>query len=274
MRVGVFDSGLGGLAILRKFFEVLPRYDYIYLADNAHVPYGNKSAELIYQYTKQAVSFLFKKDCVLIILACNAATTNALRRLQREYLRQTYPERRILGVVKPVVEEAAKDNTKKIGVIGTHATIATQSFVKELKKLNWGVQVFQQACPLLVPIIEEGELDWEGLDLLLDKYLSPIKNRGVESIILACTHYELIDSKIQKYFGGNIKVIPEGEITARKLVDYLVRHPEIEKTLQKSGQRAYFVTDQSRHFKKMTQLFLGNLWRDTDELKLCSLEAS
>ena len=274
MKIGVFDSGLGGLAILRKFYEVLPDYDYIYLADNAHVPYGNKSADLIYKYTKSAVEFLFNKNCALIVLACNAATTNALRRLQREYLPKLYPKRRIIGVVKPVVEEAIRKSSKKIGVIGTYATVATQSFVKELKKLNRKVVVYQQACPLLVPVIEEGELSWSGLDLLLDKYLSPIKNRGVESLILACTHYELIADKIQKHIGTSIKVIPEGKITAKKLADYLRRHPEIESTLNKGHIRTYYVTDQNQIFAKMTRMFLGEFWRDSDELKLCSLESA
>lgn len=273
MNIGVFDSGLGGLAILKKFYEELPEYDYIYLADNEHVPFGGKSPELIYRYTAAAVDFLFKQDCVLVILACNAATTNALRRIQQEFLPQKYPDRRVIGIVKPVVEVAAASKAKKVGIIGTYATVVTDSFPKELHKLNSKLQIHQQACPLLVPIIEEGEIAWSGLDSILTKYLSPLASRGVEEIILACTHYELIADKIQQMAGKNIRVIPQGKITAMKLADYLRRHKEIEKNLAKNRQRTYYVTDANPRFKHMTQFFLNGYWKKTDKLNHIMLAA-
>lgn len=265
MKIGVFDSGLGGLAILKQFLKRLPQYDYIYLGDSARLPYGGRSNEVIYEFTLQAVDYLFKNNCALIILACNAATGAALRRLQREYLPKHYPDRRILGVIRPAVEEALDNGIKKVGVIATYATVKTESFPKELKKLKGEIEVVQQACPLLVPIIEEGEIEWEGLISILQKYLSPIKKSRVDALILGCTHYELIADKIKTQVDG-IKVISEGKVTADKLLDYLTRHPEIAEKLTHSKTRTYLFTDFNERYKKMADMFLDKHLQTNDKM--------
>ena len=257
MKIGVFDSGLGGLAILKEFLKLLPDYDYIYFGDNANVPYGGKNPEAIYNLTEKAVDYLFKKDCELIILACNTATAVALRKLQQKYLPVHYPDRRILGVICPTVETVVEGGYNRVGVIGTYALVISKSFVAELKKFNKSIKVFQQACPLLVPIIEEGEIHWDGLDSILNKYLKPLKKEKIDSLILGCTHYGLIDDKIKKIIGPKIKIISEGKITALKLKDYLQRHPKIEKKLTKNKTRNYYFTDKSDRYKKLAKFFLG-----------------
>lgn len=255
MNIGVFDSGLGGLTILKKIVKTLPQYNYIYLGDNARVPYGGRSAELIYQFTERAIEFLFKKDCVLIIVACNTASSVALRKIQREYLPKRYPNRRVLGVIRPVVEAVAEKKFSRVGVVGTRATVKSGSFVRELKKLNKQIRVLQKATPLLVPIIEEGELRWKGLELILEKYLSVFKKNTQQALILGCTHYELIEKKIKKQLGKTV-VIGESKAVAEKLVDYLKRHPEIEARLEKQGQRQYYFTDANPRFLKLAKFFL------------------
>jgi len=255
--IGVFDSGLGGLTILRALFKELPDYDYVYLGDNARVPYGSRSSEIIYQYTKEAVDFLFKKGVELIILACNTASTNALRRLQEEYLPENYPERKILGVVKPSVESAIeKSFNKRIGVIGTEATINSGVFPREFLKLKSDFKVYQQACPLLVPIIEAGETDWLGLDLILTKYLANLKKKDAGALILGCTHYSLIKNKIQKHIGKQVRLVSEDEIIPQKLQDYLWRHPEIDKKLGKDKKRQFLTTVYSQRFNELAKMFL------------------
>lgn len=241
MRIGVFDSGLGGLTILKAILAKLPQYDYIYFGDNARVPYGNKSKEIIYRYTKQAIDFLAKKNCSLIIIACNTVSAAALRRIQREYLPKKYPNIKILGVIRPTVEEAATNGSHRLGVIGTKATIKSGAFVREIKKLNSKIRVYQLVTPLLVPLIEKtGKVP----DSVLEKYLKPLKNKGIDDLILGCTHYELVQKDIQRIMGKNIKVITEGKIVAKKLEDYLNRHPEIEQKLSKKRKRIYHTTRQ------------------------------
>jgi glutamate racemase len=272
MNIGVFDSGLGGLSILKEIIDVLPDYNYVYLADNARVPYGGRSPELIYQFTKRSVNFLMqKKDCLLVVLACNTATATALRKIQREYLPSRFPERRVLGVIRPAVEAAVENRAKKVGLIGTEATIASNSFCVELKKLSPSIEVYQQPCPLLVPIIEEGETEWEGLSSILSKYLRPLKEREVDTLILGCTHYSLVADKIRSFMGGETRIISEATVVARKLKSYLDRHPEIEKRLTKGKKRTYFVTDLNDRYRRLAQLFMGGTFRRRDHLKLVEL---
>ncbi len=268
MNIGVFDSGLGGLTIFRELITKLPQYNYMYLGDNARVPYGGKSEKLIYQYTLEAVEFLFQKNCLLVILGCNTATVIALRKIQQEYLPHHYPDRRVLGVIRPTVESVVESGLKKVGVIGTHATVISKSFVKELQKFDDSIRVIQQACPLLVPIIEEGETDWEGLDLILKKYLKPLQETHIDGLILGCTHYGLIDDKIRKLVGSKVAIISEGKVTAEKLKDYLGRHPEIKRKLSKKGRRTYYVTDFNKRYKDMMKLFLGKEFTEKDRLLL------
>jgi len=312
MKIGVFDSGLGGLAILREIFRALPEHDYVYLGDNARVPYGGRSPEIIYQFTEKAVDFLFKKqDCALVIIACSTATAVALRRIQREYLPKLQARpvgkfsgracKRVLGVIRPTVEAVVESNCfrniqhptspiksgiltstegrrktrgaskSKIGVIATRATVKSRVFVKELKKLAPKIKVYQKACPLLVPIIEEGETKWKGLDLILEKYLSVLKHKNIDSLILGCTHYGLIAGKIKKIMGENVTVISQGKVVAEKLKDYLKKHLEIEKQLSKKGKRAYFVTDLSKRYEKLAKMFLGKYFTKKDKLKLVKI---
>jgi len=215
--IGVFDSGFGGLEILRETTRELPQYDYIYLGDTARAPYGDRSQKQIYDFTKQAVEFFFKRGCYLIILACNTASSEALRRIQRKYLPKYYPERRILGVIIPAAEKAV-DVTKNncVGIMATSGAIASGAFQRELKKLNSSIQVFQQACPLLVPIIEAGQQDSKATKAVLKSYLQPLISKNIDTLILGCTHYGLLENKIREIVGDGINIISEGKIIAEK----------------------------------------------------------
>jgi glutamate racemase len=256
--IGVFDSGFGGLAVLREFLKVLPDYEYLYLGDNARIPYGTRSDKVVLKFTQQAVAYLFNQGCVLIILACHTASAKALRTLQQQYLPVHHPTNRVLGVVIPTVEEAlARSDAGRIGVIATEGTVASNSFEIELHKLNPSVQVFQQACPLLVPIIESGEQDNEVADLMLKKYLSPLAARHIDTLILGCTHYSILKPKIKALVNHRTGIICSGEVTALKLADYLRRHPEIETRLSRGGRRRYLSTDLTPRFQELASLFMG-----------------
>ncbi len=256
--IGVFDSGFGGLVVLREFLRVLPRYDYLYLGDNARIPYGTRSDRVVVRFTEQAVDYLFRQGCRLIILACHTASAKALRTIQQVYLPHRYPDRRVLGVLIPTVEEAlAASRRRRIGVIGTEGTVSSRSFEIELHKLDPEVQVFQQACPLLVPLIEEGEQDWEGTVMILRRYLAPLQEAAVDTLILGCTHYSIIKDRIGALMGDGIRLICSGQVTAGKLVDYLKRHPEMEETLSRGGSRRYLTTDLTPRFQQLASLFMG-----------------
>ena len=256
--IGVFDSGFGGLVVLREFLRLLPGYDYLYLGDNARIPYGTRSDRVVYRFTVQAVDFLFQQGCRLIILACHTASAKALRTLQQVYLPAHYPNGRVLGVVIPTVEEAlARSRRKRIGVIATEGTVASRSFELELQKLDAAVQVFQQACPLLVPLIEAGEQDWEGTDMILRRYLAPMEAAAVDTLILGCTHYSILKERIQAIVGNGLELICSGQTTAAKLVDYLARHPEIDSRLERRGSRRYLTTDLTPRFQQLASLFMG-----------------
>ncbi len=256
--IGVFDSGFGGLTVLKGIVKHLPEYDYIYLGDSARAPYGHRSQEFIFKFTRQAGDYLFKNGCELIILACNTASSEALRKIQREWLPKHYNQKRVLGVIRPTAEEAVKiSKNNKIGVIGTQATILSKTYIKELKKLNSSIKVFQSSCPLLVPIIEAGEHNWQGTDLILKKYLNPLINNKIDTLILGCTHYPILKSQIKKIINKNIKIISQQDIIGLKLKDYLNRHLEIENKLNKSKQRTFLTTDLSNKFQKLGSKFFG-----------------
>jgi glutamate racemase len=255
--IGVFDSGFGGLTILRAFLTRLPQYDYIYLGDNARTPYGNKSQAVIYTYTRQAVEFLFARGCVLVILACNTASAKALRRIQQEFLPAAHPDRRVLGVVIPLAE-AGVDVSRygRIGVIGTRATIESRVYEQELAKLSPDAKVFGQACPLLVPLVEE---DWVGkpeTTMILKKYLARIKRKKIDTLILGCTHYPFLQKDVQRIMGKNCRVLSGPETVSDKLIDYLNRHPEMEKRLGRNQTATFFTTDDADRFKLLGQKFL------------------
>lgn len=276
--IGVFDSGFGGLEILKQIVKKLPNYDFLYLGDTARFPYGSRSQEVICQFSEQAVDFLFKRGCPLVILACNTASSEALRKIQQGYLKKNYPKRRVLGVVIPAAE-AAKETTKnnRVGVIATEGTVDSSSFKREIKKLNPKIKVFQQSCPLLVPIVELGEQNSKIADLALKKYLKPLINQNIDTLILGCTHYGFLEKQIKKIvgqkihpvksplrgvaFGGfnRVKVISEGKIVADKLANYLQRHLEIEKNISKTNKQEFLTTDLTDKFQKLGSRFFSKL---------------
>ncbi|MDP2708946.1 MAG: glutamate racemase [bacterium] len=267
--IGVFDSGFGGLTVLKEFLKVLPEYDYLYLGDNARAPYGNKSDEVIYNYTRQAVDFLFKQNCGLVIFACNTASAKALRRIQKEYLPRFYPEKRILGVVVPAVEMAVKLSSKhRLGVIGTTVTIDSGVYKKELEKLRADLKIYQQACPLLVPLVEENWAHKPEAKMILKKYLRPLKLKQIDTLILGCTHYPPLMEEIAKIMGKNVKVINPAVVTAEKLADYLTRHEELGIKLGRNKKIVFYTTDDENKFKKLGGKILG---REIKEVKKAEL---
>lgn len=261
--IGVFDSGIGGLTVLKEFLARLPQYDYLYLGDTARTPYGNRSQELIYCFAEQAVDFLFKQGCQLVIIACNTASSEALRKIQQEYLPKRYPDRRVLGVIRPVVE-AASEVTKnnRVAVIGTRGTINSKAYERELKKLKSEITVIQKACPLLVPLVEEGALKKPYIKQILKSYLQGLKTKNIDTLILGCTHYPVLEKQIKTIMGRHCQVLNTAEIVAEKLTDYLKRHPEIESRLggadsgiRTTGTKLLF-TDITPHCKNLAQQIL------------------
>ena len=214
---------------------------------------------MIFSFTKQAVDFLFKRGCPLVILACNTASSEALRRIQQEYLLKKYPNNRVLGVLIPMAQEATECNRSAIGVIGTSGTVASCGFVKEIKKINLKAKVFQKACPLLVPIVEAGEEKSEIANLALVNYLKYFKNKKIQALILGCTHYGLLKDKIKKIIGKDVKVISSGAVVAKKLKIYLNKHPEIEKRISKTKTILFYSTDITDKFQKLGTRFFNKL---------------
>jgi len=259
--IGVFDSGFGGLDILKDIVKKLPQYNYIYFGDTARTPYGTRSQEVIYNFTEQAVDHLFKRNCQLIILACNTASSEALFRLQQRYLSNYYPQRRILGIIIPAAEAAGeKTISNRVGVIATEATVDSRAFIEELEKVNFKMRIFQKACPLLVPIIETGEKNPEVIELVLKDYLTPLIKKQIDTLIFGCTHYGILENRIRKIIGNNINIINEGKIVADKLKDYLIRHPEIETRLLKDSKIDFLTTDLTNRFKTLgTKYFKRNI---------------
>lgn len=256
MKIGIFDSGLGGLTILKEIIKKLPSYSYIYCGDSARVPYGNRSQEEIFQFTRQGVDFLFKKNCQLIIIACNTASANALRKLQQDYLPMHYPNRRILGVIIPTVEEVIDQKNKNVGIIGTKATIISNAYIKEIEKRNKQIKICQQETSLLVPLIETNKTNNQNFIKTLTNYLKPLIDNNINGLILGCTHYELIKNQIKKVVGSNIRIYAQGEIIARKLIEYLNKHNEIKEKLDKSKKLELYFTKMSKKYKEMIKIFL------------------
>lgn len=256
--IGVFDSGFGGLTILRGLVKELPEYDYLYLGDTARTPYGSRSQEVIYEFTRQAVDFLFEKNCDLVILACNTASSEALRRIQQEYLPKFHPDKKVLGVIIPAAETAVeKTRSGKVGVIATEQTVASQAFVRELHKLDPKIQAFQNPCPLLVPIVESGEHRGEIADIALRQYLSPLLKKRIDTLILGCTHYGILEKKIRTVVGKDVAIISEASVVARSLRNYLKRHPEMETRLGKNHARTFYSTDRTEKFERLGSQFFG-----------------
>lgn len=259
--IGFFDSGLGGLTVLKDVEKLLPEYSYLYLGDNARTPYGSRTAETIYSFTTQCVHELFARGAELIVLACNTASSSALRRIQQEFLPKHHPGKRVLGILIPMAEEAPElSDTKHIGILATEATVASRAYIIEIAKIDPRVTVFQQACPLLVPIIELEGLEWEGLDLILKKYVHQLlaQDGSIDTIILGCTHYAILKERVQKFAGGGIRVVSQGTIIAEKLQDYLLRHPEIESRLNRTRSKTFLTTEASDRTKHLARLFFDD----------------
>lgn len=257
MKIGVFDSGLGGLVVGQALIDALPEYDYLYLGDTARVPYGTRSQETIRRFTMEAVDYLFQQDCALVIIACNTASAEALRFIQQSYLPTDYPERRVLGVLIPAAEEvAATFDGRPIGVLATPATVASQSFPREICKLLPEAHIVHQAAPLLVPLLENDGQRWTGP--ILESYLEPLLAQGIGQLVLGCTHYPLLKDDIRRLAGPSVQVICQDEILPDKLRSYLSRHPELESQLSKHGSRRYLATDLSPSLESFAATFLGS----------------
>jgi glutamate racemase len=258
--LGIFDSGYGGLTIFKEIEKALPQYDLLYFGDNARVPYGNRSFETIYKFTWQCVQQMFELNCPLVILACNTASAKALRNIQQLDLPKLEKKRNVLGVIRPTTELVGSySDSKHIGVLATKGTVNSESYVIEIKKFYPEANVFQVACPLWVPIIENNEHLNSGADYFVKKYINELleKSDKIDTIILACTHYPLLIEKIREALPKGIKVLSQGEIVAKSLIDYLERHKEFDDHLSKNGQRAFYTTDDTIEFNSKAELFLG-----------------
>lgn len=243
--IGIFDSGYGGLTVFRSIFQQLPQYDYLYLGDTARAPYGNRSFSAIHEYTWECVQKMFKMGCPLVILACNTASAKALRTIQQQDLKNEDPSKRVLGVIRPTAEVIGNyTKTNSIGVLGTKGTVQSGSYPIEIGHFFPDLNVYQQACPLWVPLIENAEYDKPGADYFVKEYLDQIiaQSSDIDTILLACTHYPLLQDKINAYLPKDIKTVAQGEIVAKSLVDYLQRHPEMEKSITQNGTQLFFTT--------------------------------
>ena len=258
--IGIFDSGVGGLTVLKEIIEELPSYDYLYLGDNARTPYGTRSFETIYHYTLECVKYLFEHNCPLIILACNTASAKALRTIQQNDLPEIAPHNRVLGVIRPTAEVIGKHSkTGDIGVLGTPGTVNSQSYVLEIEHQFPELQIYQEPCPMWVPLVENGEFDKPGADYFVKQSLDNLMSRSakIDTILLACTHYPLLIPKIRAVLGDDITVLSQGDIVATSLADYLRRHPEIETRCSKYGTRRFLTTDSTDDFDAHAEIFFG-----------------
>jgi glutamate racemase len=260
--IGVFDSGIGGLTVFRSIVEQLPGYDYLYLGDNGRAPYGNRSFNTIHQYTWECVQWMFKQGCPLVILACNTASAKALRTIQQQDMPKDNADKRVLGVIRPTAEVIGDyTKTKQIGVLGTKGTVQSGSYLLEIEHFSPDLKVYQQACPLWVPLIENGEYNKPGADYYVQLYLDQLMEQSpdIDTILLACTHYPLLQDKIKAHLPAHINVVAQGDIVATSLVDYLQRHPEMEQRLTKNGNRQFYTTiDDTPDFDRHASLFFAD----------------
>lgn len=259
--IGVFDSGFGGLTILKELVKQLPQYDYLYLGDNARSPYGNRSFKSVYQYTLQAVEWLIGQNCPLVILACNTASAKALRSIQQIDLHRISPTARVLGVLRPTTETIGEySHSKHIGILATNGTVQSGSYVIEIGKFFPGVRVEQEACPMWVPLVENNEYESAGADYFVQQHLENILQRDpqIDTLLLACTHYPLLMEKIKQYLPKNVQVVSQGEIVAKSLAGYLQRHPEIETCISRGGHVNFYTTDDAAEFSEKAAVFYGS----------------
>ncbi len=292
MKIGIFDSGFGGLTIYKGIRALLPEYDFIYLGDNARTPYGNRSFEAIFHFSKQCIDILFARDCKIVIIACNTASAKALRTLQQKVLPTEYPDRKVLGIIRPSAEalanlfpadstwngsefgsgsnsesgsksasEARLNASPAVALWATEGTVKSESYPLELAKFAPHIQLIQQACPMLVPLVEAGEWEGEASEFFIKKYWKNTVEQNpkvkIQALLLACTHYPLLYDKIRAALPSEVKILLQSDIVAPSLVDYLKRHPEVEMALTKSGQQTFLTTDQTEGFDRLAKTFLG-----------------
>jgi glutamate racemase len=252
MRIGVFDSGLGGLLITRSLITLMPHYDYVYLGDTARVPYGNRSESVITMFTLEGVRYLLDHDCNLVIVACNTASSEALREIQQNLLPHEYPQSKVLGVLIPAAESAVEaTQTGKIGVLATTGTVTSMAFVREIQILLPTAQISQQPAPLLVPLLEHDGKKW--VIPILEKYLAPLLEKNIDTLILGCTHYPLVKDEVRQICGLSVSVICQDEIIPKKLDDYLSRHPEIAERLSQNSSQEFNLTDITPHAQSLAE---------------------
>lgn len=258
--IGVFDSGYGGLTVLKEIVKTLPQYDYVYLGDNARAPYGNRSYETVYRYTLECVKWFFNQNCSLVILACNTASAKALRTIQQKDLPKIAPDKRVLGVIRPTTEIIGKySESKSVGILATNGTISSNSYPIEIENFFPDIKVYQEACPMWVPLVENNEYHSHGADFFIKKNIHSIfaKGENIDVILLACTHYPLLKEKIEEHLPVGVKLLSQGEIVADSLKDYLQRHPEIENKCSKKGMRSFYTTDSVEDFNSHAAKFFG-----------------
>lgn len=259
--IGVFDSGYGGLSILREIVKELPKHDFLYLGDNARSPYGTRSYTTVYEYTLQCVKWFFQQGCPLVILACNTASAKALRTIQQKDLPLIDPTKRVLGVIRPTAEIIGNySRSGHVGVMGTNGTVESNSYVLEIKKFFPKIKVTQEACPMWVPLVENNESESRGADFFVDRHIQNlVKNDpDIDSILLACTHYPFLMKKILQYVPEDVAVISQGGIVAKSLAEYLTRHPEISSRCTQNQKREFFTTGDTAEFNRQATLFFGS----------------
>jgi glutamate racemase len=264
--IGVFDSGYGGLTVLKELIRHLPDNDFLYLGDNARAPYGNRSFETVYEYTLECVKHLFSRGCRLVILACNTASAKALRTIQQKDLPNIDPELRVLGVIRPTTEIIGNySKTGHVGIFATTGTVASQSYVVEIEKFFPNIKVHQEACPMWVPLVENGEFSNPGTDYFLQKHISNLMHLSphIDTILLGCTHYPLLMNDLRRLIPHDIQLLAQGEIVANSLVDYLQRHPEIDNMCSKNERVDFLTTDNAEEFNLKAATFFGQPVKST-----------
>ncbi|MBC8153598.1 MAG: glutamate racemase [Bacteroidetes bacterium] len=258
--IGVFDSGYGGLTVLREIVQKLPQYDYLYLGDNARSPYGPRSFETVYQYTLQCVRYLFGRGCRLVVLACNTASAKALRNIQQLDLPHLEPGLRVLGVIRPTTEIIGQySQTGQVGILATRGTVTSESYPVEIAAFFPALQVFQEACPMWVPLVENGEYAGAGADYFIRQHLEHLlrQSPAIDTLLLACTHYPLLLPKIRQFIPATLTVLSQGPIVADRLADYLTRHPDLAGQCTQTGDLRFLTTDSTAEFDRQASLFFG-----------------
>lgn len=269
--IGVFDSGFGGLTILRQIRQLMPQYDYLYLGDNARAPYGSRSFDVVYEFTLQAVRHLFDQGCPLVILACNTASAKALRTIQQHDLPLIDPSRRVLGVIRPTVETVGDlTQSRHVGIFATPGTIRSHTYDIEISKLYPDIRVTGEACPMWVPLVENDEYSGPGADYFVQKRINHLleQDPDIDTIILGCTHYPLLLPKIEKYCPRNITIVPQGQYVATSLQDYLLRHSDMEARLTRGASLSCHTTEHPEQFQDLASLFLGERLTQVNRISL------